>query len=215
MATFGDGETIEDYALHLNQMALTLATLGDPVEDVKIVDKIIRSISQCFEQIVLVITTLLDLSTLTVADLVGRLKAVEETFEEAIGSQHHDGKLYLTEEEWDARRKKREAENHSSGGKNGGSGRREGGQRGRGRGRGDQSSKESSSGKHPSDKCRNCGKKGHWACECPEKTKKGKVHAVKEEEEASHLCVRATPTTAFVLGTPTTASRPGTSTTLT
>ena len=137
LATFSDGETIEDYVLRLNQMAATLATLGEPVEDVKIVKKIIRSVPQRFKQIVLAITTLLDVSTLTVADLVGRLKAVEETFEESTGSQHHDGKLYLTEEEWDARRKKREKENHSGGCKSGGSGHREGGQRGRGRGHGD------------------------------------------------------------------------------
>ena len=61
------------------------------------------------------ITTLLDVTTLTVSDLVVLLKAVEDAFEEAPGSLQHDGRLYLTEEEWDARRKKREAENYSGG----------------------------------------------------------------------------------------------------
>ena len=73
------------------------------------------------------ITTLLDGTTLTVSDLVVLLKAVEDAFEEAPGSLQHDGRLYLTEEEWDARRKKRETENHSGGGTSGGSGRRGGG----------------------------------------------------------------------------------------
>jgi hypothetical protein len=50
---------------------------------------------------------------MSVADLTGRLKEAEEAFEEALTSLQQDGKLYLTEEEWDARRKKREAENHS------------------------------------------------------------------------------------------------------
>jgi hypothetical protein len=42
---------------------------------------------------------------MSVADLIGRLKETEEVFEEAPTSLQQDGKLYLTEEEWDARRK--------------------------------------------------------------------------------------------------------------
>jgi hypothetical protein len=57
------------------------------------------------------IKTLLDVSTMSIADLTRRLK---EAFEEKLTSLQQDGKLYLTEEEWDARRKKREAENHSA-----------------------------------------------------------------------------------------------------
>ena len=107
-------------------MASTLAMLGDPVEEGKIVDKIMQSVPPRFKQIMISITTLLDVTTLIVSDLVGRLKAAEDAFEEAPGSLQHDGRLYLTEEEWDARRKKREAENHSGGGTSGGSGRRGG-----------------------------------------------------------------------------------------
>jgi hypothetical protein len=33
---------------------------------------------------------------------------VEEAFKEALTSLQHDGKLFLTEDEWDARRKNRE-----------------------------------------------------------------------------------------------------------
>jgi hypothetical protein len=36
---------------------------------------------------------------MSVADLTGRLKEVEEAFEEAPTSLQHDGNLYLTEEE--------------------------------------------------------------------------------------------------------------------
>jgi hypothetical protein len=42
---------------------------------------------------------------MSVVDLIGRLKETEEVFEEASTSLQQDGKLYLTEEEWDARRK--------------------------------------------------------------------------------------------------------------
>jgi hypothetical protein len=48
------------------------------------------------------------------------LREAEEAFEEAPTSLQQDGKLYVIEEEWDARRKKREAENHSDSGARGG-----------------------------------------------------------------------------------------------
>jgi hypothetical protein len=41
---------------------------------------------------------------MSIADLTGRLKEAEEAFEEALTSLQQDGKLYLTEEEWDARK---------------------------------------------------------------------------------------------------------------
>jgi hypothetical protein len=81
---------------------------------------------------------------MSVADLTWRLKEVDEAFEEASTSLKQDGKLYLTEEEWGARRKKREAENQSDNGAKGG-GAAKGRGRGWGRGRGGSSSSGSSS----------------------------------------------------------------------
>jgi hypothetical protein len=48
------------------------------------------------------------------------LKEAKEAFEEASTLLQQDRKMYLTEEVWDARRKKREAENHSGSGARGG-----------------------------------------------------------------------------------------------
>ncbi|CAA6674490.1 unnamed protein product [Spirodela intermedia] len=104
-AAGNEGESVEDYALRLNK-----------VEETQVVEKIIRSVPQRFRQIVVAITMLLDVSTLTVADLTGRLKAAEDAFEEPPSAMHHDGKLYLTEEEWDARRRKRDDEKTGGGG---------------------------------------------------------------------------------------------------
>jgi hypothetical protein len=100
-------------------MAVHLATFSEEVKDVEIVMKMLQPLPLHFIQITIVIKTLLDVSTMSIADLTGQLKEVEEAFEEAPTSLMRDEKLYLTEE-WDAWRKKREAENHSDSGARGG-----------------------------------------------------------------------------------------------
>ncbi|CAA7409286.1 unnamed protein product [Spirodela intermedia] len=209
-ATFKEGESVEYYALHLNSMASTLNTLGDKVEETQVVEKIIRSVPQCFRQIVVAITMLLDVSTLTVVDLTGRLKAAEDAFEELPSAMHHNGKLHLTEEEWDARRRKRDNEKTGGGGSSSVTHRV---RHGRGRGRGCGSDKGSSSGgltcnsgRPRGDECRRCGKLGHWARECRSKPKKEQAHVVQNEEEASLLLVKST--TAKLTAPPPTSTPP-------
>jgi hypothetical protein len=69
MATCGDGETIKDYALHLNSMAAHLTTLGVEVKETQIVEKMLCSLPQQFKQITSAIKTLLDVSMISMADL--------------------------------------------------------------------------------------------------------------------------------------------------
>lgn len=186
-ATFNDGETVEDYALRLSSMAAHLTTLGDEVKDAEIVSKILRTLPPRFKQIAIAIKTLLDPSKMTVAELTGRLQEAEEELQEPPTTLQHEGKLYLTEEEWDAKRKKREAEFHTGGaGRRGGGGRFGGGRQGRGRGR----AGSSSGGNKPTgDECRRCGKMGHWARECRSKPRREQAHVAQDEEEASLLLV--------------------------
>jgi hypothetical protein len=82
LSTFDDGETFEDYALRLSGMVAHLAILGEEVKDGEIVVKMLRSLPPRFKQITIVIKTLLDVSTMSVADLIGRLKEAEEALEE-------------------------------------------------------------------------------------------------------------------------------------
>jgi hypothetical protein len=126
---------------------------------------------------------------MSVADLTGRLKEAEQAFEEAPMSLQQDGKLYPTEE-WDVRRKKREAENHSESSiRGGGTGKGSGRDRGRGRGG---SSSSGSSSKPTGDECRRYGKMRHWAHECHSKPKKEQGHVTQDEDEASLMLMTAT-----------------------
>jgi hypothetical protein len=66
-------------------------------------------------------------------DLAGCLRTVEEAFEEPPSSMQLEGNLYITEEEWAARRTRCEVENPGAGGSggDGGSGDNRGDDRGR------------------------------------------------------------------------------------
>jgi hypothetical protein len=63
----------------LGSITAHLTTLGEEVKDGEIVTKMLRSLLPHFKQITIVIKTLLDVSTMSVADLIGWLK---EAFEE-------------------------------------------------------------------------------------------------------------------------------------
>jgi hypothetical protein len=157
LTIFDDDETINDYVLHLSGMAAHLAMLSEEVKDGEIVMKMLRSQLHPFKQIA--IKTLLDVSTISTAYLIGQLKEAEEAFKEAPILLQQDVKLYLTEEEWDVWRKKGRAENHSGSsarGADAGKGRVHGWGHGR-----DGSSLGGSSNKPVGDECQLCGKMGH------------------------------------------------------
>jgi hypothetical protein len=89
---FGESEPVEDFVLHLNGMVATLATLGEVMEEHKVVEKILRCIPPQLKQITLAILTLLDIESLTIMNLAGRLKAAEAVFEEPLWMLQQDAR---------------------------------------------------------------------------------------------------------------------------
>ena len=70
---FRDGEAIEDFALRLTSLVSQLAQVGVDIGEEEAVAKYLRVVPPRFAQIALSIETLLDMSTLSIEDVTGRL----------------------------------------------------------------------------------------------------------------------------------------------
>jgi hypothetical protein len=100
-AEIKEEESIEDYSMRLSSMVQHLATLGEIIAELKVVSKFLRSVPHKYKQIIVAIQTLLDVKTLTLANVLGWLKATEDELEAPPTSVNHAGKLYLPEEAWE------------------------------------------------------------------------------------------------------------------
>ena len=73
-----EGESIETFFNRVSNIVNQIRTHGDTVEDIKIVQKVLRSLPPKYDHIVAAIEESKDLSTLTLNQLMGSLQAHED-----------------------------------------------------------------------------------------------------------------------------------------
>jgi hypothetical protein len=103
---FKNGEKIQDFSLRLSNLVAGLRSLGDTVAEERIVRKFLSVVPSQFIQITFSMETLLDPATMTLEEVTGHLRAIEERLDGEPGSDASGGQLLLTEEQWEARKRR-------------------------------------------------------------------------------------------------------------
>jgi len=192
---FKESETVDEFALRISALAADLRTSGETMEDSRVVKKMLRVLPQRYAQIAISIETLLDLKTLSIEELVGRLKMAEDRLmiDTIIDKSQ---KLLLSEEDWEAKNRYRlmPDPNSSYGGDRKAWKQKNGGGSGA---RGDRGNKKEQPPKFTSEgtprrkgRCRNCGIYGHWKEDCkkpPRRERKEEAHVAQTDNENPSL----------------------------
>jgi len=131
-----------------------LGALGKKMDDEEVVGKYLRAAPKRLEPVVVSMETLLDLSELTIEDVTGRLRAYEDRLITSAEQAAEGDKLLLGKEEKNPR---------GSGASSSG---RFGRRRGKPRRRSGGAEPGEDGGSRAKDKCRRCGRLGHWARDC-------------------------------------------------
>jgi hypothetical protein len=100
---FKPGEDVDDFALRLNTLQQKMVQFGDDTYDEeRAVEKLFLCIPEKYKQITHSIESLLDLSTMSIEEAIGRLKVVDgdepQPLSEPITVSR---KLHLTREQWE------------------------------------------------------------------------------------------------------------------
>jgi hypothetical protein len=101
--SFRDSETLDSFAMRITAIVNHLRSLGDQVDEEKVVEKILREVPEWYTQMACSIETLLDLSMISVEELLGRLCSSEGRGGGLSSTMNSVGVLLLIEEEWEQR----------------------------------------------------------------------------------------------------------------
>jgi hypothetical protein len=115
---FNDGEGVDDFTLRLQNIVAALETVGETIPPRRVVEKLLRVVPKSLRQVAIAIQVTADLATLSLEDVSGRLRAAQEAEAEddEVPPMRADGKLYLTMDQWDARRRERHEKERARGG---------------------------------------------------------------------------------------------------
>ena len=120
---FKEGESVEYFGMRIINLVANIKLLGETLDDTRVVKKFLRVVPPRFNQVAVSIEMICDVKTLSVEDLVGRLRAAEDRFEDRV-EQITDkaGRLLLVEEEWLEKHKNHfQVNSHKEGGSGGSS----------------------------------------------------------------------------------------------
>lgn len=79
---FKADEQVDDFTMRLHSLVNELAMLGDPIDYKMVLLKLLHVVPRQYKQLALSIESLVDLSTMTIEELGGQLKVVEERDDE-------------------------------------------------------------------------------------------------------------------------------------
>jgi hypothetical protein len=101
---FKPGEDVNDFALRLNTLQQKMVQFDDDIYGKeRAVEKLFRCIPEKYKQIARSIESLLDLSTMSIEEAMGRLKVVDGDEPQPLsGLITVGGKLHFTREQWEA-----------------------------------------------------------------------------------------------------------------
>jgi rhamnose utilization protein RhaD (predicted bifunctional aldolase and dehydrogenase) len=94
-------ESIEDFSIRSGGLANNLCGLGDDVPDTVVVRKMLEVVPEHPEAIAIATEAFLDLNTVKVEEVTGRLRAVKQRRRKpATRMVHGQGRLLMTQEQW-------------------------------------------------------------------------------------------------------------------
>ncbi|CAM8905468.1 unnamed protein product [Rhodiola kirilowii] len=204
-----DGESLDEFAMKLTSLVNRIRGLGQAIEEVHVVKKLLRAVSKRFLPIVSTIEQFGDIDKMPLDEAIGRLKAHEKRVRAADDVEGE--KLMLSHSEWVSRTKQNVSDKSSNprwrvsveksgSAEKSGRGRPHWRERGRGRGRSNwqnvprQDGESSQGARRDKSKvrCFNCNLHGHFASECRHRKRNEEVNVSRAEDDEPALMMALT-----------------------